>query len=198
MLDKALNLLPEQFRGHFITATNRFEINTPLRIAHFLSQTAHESTNFTRLEENLNYSAEGLISTFGRYFDRPTALIYARQPIAIASRVYANRLGNGPESTREGWTYRGRGLIQLTGKENYKKFSDFANLDFVTLPDLLKEPEYAMLSAGWFWDGNKLNLLADEGSTEAVVKKITKRINGGYNGLADRIEKFYTIYKIVS
>ena len=165
----------------------KYDINTPVRQAMFLSQIAHESGNFRAVSENLNYSVNALRKVFGKYF--PTddlAALYARKPEKIANRVYANRMGNGDEESGDGWKYRGRGLIQLTGKNNYTAFSLAADNNALLEPELVSEPELAVQSAGWFWDTNGLNALADTGD----VRVVTKRINGGYNGLTDRSAKF--------
>jgi putative chitinase len=165
----------------------KYDINTPVRQAMFLSQIAHESGNFRAVQENLNYSVNGLRSVFGKYFpDDEIAAQYARQPERIANRVYANRMGNGEESSGDGWKYRGRGLIQLTGKNNYTTFSLAADNNALLEPDLVAEPELAVQSGGWFWGTNNLNRLADTGD----VRVVTRRINGGYNGLTDREAKF--------
>lgn len=162
----------------------KFEINTPLRAAHFISQLAHESASFHYSAENLNYSAKALRGVFGKYF--PTdelAEAYARQPEKIANRVYASRMGNGDEASGEGWKYRGRGLIQLTGKDNYTNCEKATDMDLVNQPDqLANDANAAVAAAGWFWDMRNLNKYADDDD----VKAITKRINGGYNGLEDR------------
>jgi putative chitinase len=163
------------------------DINTPVRQAMFLSQLAHESGNFKFVVENLNYSADALRRVFGKYF--PTEELanqYARQPERIANRVYANRMGNGDESSGDGWKYRGRGLIQLTGKNNYASFSMQSDNNALVEPDLVAQPELAVDSAGWFWTTNRLNQLADTGD----VKVVTRRVNGGFNGLADREAKY--------
>lgn len=172
-----------------------FDINTPLRISHFLAQTSHESNDFKVLVESLNYSQEGLLRTFKKYFTPEQALAYARKPQAIANRVYANRLGNGPESSGEGWKYRGRGAIQITGKTNYLNCSQYLFGDDVLLktPDLLLEPKYAILSACWFFEVNGLNKIADGNNIEII----TKKINGGTNGLVDRMKRFDRIYSII-
>ena len=165
----------------------KYDINTLQRQAMFLAQLAHESGNFKYVSENLNYSAEALRRVFKKYF--PTddlALMYARQPEKIADRVYANRMGNGEESSGDGWKYRGRGLIQLTGKDNYAAFSLKANTNALLEPDLVAQPELAAESAGWFWDTNDLNKLSDTGDVRAA----TRKINGGFNGLADREAKY--------
>ena len=164
----------------------KYQINTPLREAHFIAQIAHESGNFRWVVENLNYSAAALRSVFGKYFpDDATAEAYARQPEKIANRVYADRMGNGDEASGDGWKYKGRGLIQLTGKDNYTNFGKASGIDAVNNPDLLAEDANAAVSAaGWFWDMRKLNQYADADD----ILTITKRINGGTNGLEDRKE----------
>lgn len=178
------------------TVLPKFSIDTPLRKAHFLAQVAHESGGLQFTQENLNYSAQGLRSVFGKYF--PTIEIansYARKPEKIANRVYANRMGNGSEASGDGWKYRGRGLIQLTGKENYQKFSQENGVDCVKNPDLLLQPEMALTSACWFWKKRNLNEFADKDD----IIMITKRINGGTNGLNDRqqyLDSFKNIYQI--
>lgn len=166
---------------------HKYDINTPRRQAMFLAQLAHESGGFRYTSENLNYSAEGLEKVFKKYFPtRELAEEYARQPEKIANRVYANRMGNGDEASGDGWKYRGRGLIQLTGLNNYASYSMQADNEALIKPDIVAEPEYAADSAGWFWMVNRLNPMADTGDVRAV----TRRINGGFNGLADRQEKY--------
>ena len=168
----------------------KFNINTPLRLSHFLAQCSHESGNFTRFTENLNYSAKGLLGTFSKYF--PTedlAKSYERQPEKIANRVYANRMGNGNEATGEGFKFRGRGAIQLTGKANYQSFADFIGEDVVANPDLVAT-KYPLTSAGFFFEKNKIWAICDRGSGEDIVTLVTRKVNGGTIGLDDRISKF--------
>lgn len=173
---------------HYLNALNSemqaYEINTPLRAVHFIAQIAHESGSFKYRVENLNYSAQALRAVFGKYF--PTeelANVYARKPEQIANRVYANRMNNGNEESGDGWKYRGRGLIQLTGKENYTKCGGALKIDLVNKPDLLAQDANAAVAAAcWFWDSRKLNAYADQDD----IRSVTKRINGGYNGLEDR------------
>jgi len=168
----------------------KFNIKTPLRLAHFLAQCGHESGDFKVFNENLNYSAQGLRKIFGKYF--PTDALakqYERQPQKIANKVYANRMGNGDEASGEGFKFRGRGFIQLTGKSNYSAFSKFIGEDVVANPDLVAT-KYPLSSAGFFFDSNKLWALCDLGATEDAVTKVTKRVNGGTHGLDDRIAKF--------
>ncbi|MCP5052965.1 MAG: LysM peptidoglycan-binding domain-containing protein [bacterium] len=161
-------------------------IDTPLRQAHFIAQVAHESGNFRYSKENLNYSAEALRKVFGKYFPSDElAQEYARKPEKIASRVYGNRMGNGDEASGDGWKYRGRGLIQLTGCDNYRQCSEATGLKLLENPDqVVENPDVSVAVAGWFWNSRKLNQWADQDD----VKTITKRINGGYHGLEDRTE----------
>jgi putative chitinase len=163
---------------------HRYEINTPERQAAFIGQCAHESMNFTRLEENMNYSAEGLMKTWpSRFPTLESAKPYHRNPEKIANKVYAGRMGNGPEETGEGWLYHGRGLIQLTGKDNYTLAGDALNMDFIHSPDYVLVPKYAALTAGWYWNKRQLNKEADAKDYTGM----TKKINGGTIGLDDRI-----------
>ena len=168
-----------------------YDINTPQRIAAFLAQCGHESGGWTVFEENLNYSAKGLMGIFKKYFpDEATARAYERQPMKIANRVYANRMGNGPESSGDGWKYRGRGPIQLTGKDNYRAFAQEMFDDWQNLfenPDWVNaDREFALMSAIRFWNKNRLNREADAGD----IKTMTRKINGGYIGLDDRIKHY--------
>jgi len=163
-------------------AAERFDISTPARLAAFIAQTAHESANFKRLVENLNYSAEGLRKTWPSRFDAETAAAYARQPERIANRVYANRIGNGDEASGDGWRFRGRGPIQITGRENYHKCGAALGLPLLIRPQLLEERDAGALSAAWFWATHGCNGIADTGDFTAL----TKRINGGTHGLQDR------------
>ncbi len=176
----------------------KFGINTPLRLAHFLAQCGHESGGFRATQENLNYSAKGLMGIFKKYF--PTEALanaYARQPAKIAAKVYGNRMGNGNEASGEGYKFRGRGYIQLTGKENYTAFGKSIGEDMTANPDKVSGP-YALLSAAWFFSKNGLHKIADEGASDQVVTKITKRVNGGTIGLADRIKHFKEYYKLLA
>lgn len=166
-----------------------FNLN-PFRVAHFFAQTAHETGEFSTFTENLNYSAEGLRRTFGKYFSTNTlAQQYARQPEKIANRVYANRMGNGPESSGDGWKYRGRGAIQLTGKDNYKAFADYARRQDVMINPDIVATELAFESAMFFFDKNKIWAICDTGVSDGTIESVSRRINGGVHGLADRIEK---------
>ena len=176
---------------HWIEAFDQllpdYEINTPKRIAAFIAQCAHESGGFRFLKENLNYKAESLMKTFPKYFsDRDTANAYAKQPAKIANRVYANRMGNGDEASGDGYKYCGRGLIQLTGKSNYSWFAASLEISPEEASAYLETFEGAAQSACWFWESNNLNVEADAGD----IKKMTKKINGGYIGLDDRIKHY--------
>ncbi len=196
----------------------RFGINTPQRAAAFVGQCAHESGNFTALSENLNYSAERMAAIWplrfavqepdperpgktkpkkdaaGKNIPNALALSLHRKPELIASSVYANRMGNGPEASGDGWKYRGRGLIQLTGKDNYRLASDALSVDLVATPDLVTRPDMAALTAAWFWNKNNLNTLADAGNNELI----SKRINGGTHGMADRLQRTATALALLT
>jgi putative chitinase len=164
---------------------------TPVQAAHFFAQTAHESGNFKAFSENLNYSEDGLLRVFPKYFDVIKARQYSRQPERIANRVYANRMGNGDEASGDGWRYKGRGALQLTGKSNYKDFADWLgkSIDPNNVAD-----EYAFDSAKYFFDKNKLWGICDKGIDDATILALTKRINGGTHGLDDRKAKTKLYY----
>lgn len=172
----------------------RAGINTPLRLAHFFAQLEYES-NFKLVPENLNYSAEALLLVFPKYFPAPElADEYARKPIKIGNRVYANRMENGDEASGDGYEYRGRGYIQITGRRNYRLLSEATGIDFLNKPHLLLEEEHSMTAAVWYWSVNNLNALADADD----LRGVTKRINGGYNGLEGRrllLDKYKLIFK---
>ena len=183
------NKNPQGWTTALVDVLPTYEINTPERIASFLAQCGHESAGFTVLQENLNYSAEGLNKIFHKYFPTlESAQPYARKPEMIANRVYASRMGNGDEHSGEGYKFRGRGPIQLTGKANYAACSEFLFQDdtLINDPDMLLDPEYALHSACWFWWKNDLNKFADT----ADLVTMTKRINGGTIGLEDRIKHY--------
>lgn len=167
---------------------------TPERAAHFFGQTAHETGNYAAFSENLNYSADGLKKIFGKYFPNNLAESYARQPEKIGSRVYANRMGNGDEASTEGFLFRGRGALQTTGKSNYKALSEYLKKpEIMTNPDLVAT-EFAFESALYFFESNKLWAITDKGVNAETILALTKRINGGTNGLDHRTEltnKFY-------
>ena len=167
-------------------AMEEFEINTPQRRAMFLAQCCHESGHFRAVSENLNYKAESLTRVFPKYFKDVDPNDYAKQPEKIANRVYASRMGNGDEHSGDGYRYRGRGYIQLTGKSNYEACGDDLDVDLTANPGYLETPEGAARSAAWFWDGRDLNDLADAGD----IKTCTKKINGGFIGLEERTELY--------
>lgn len=177
---------------HINNAMVRFGITERLAICAFLAQIGVESGQLAYVSENLNYSTSGLRTVFGKYFPTESmAKEYARKPEKIANRVYANRIGNGDEASGDGWRYRGRGLIQITGKDNYRLVSKSLDTDFILQPDLLAMPKFAALSAAEYWNRNGLNELAKRlgGNADAdTFKAITKRINGGYNGLKERMD----------
>ena len=174
---------------------HRYEINTPSRQAAFIGQCAHESANFQTLEENLNYSAEGLMKTWpSRFPTLEAAKPYHRNPEKIANRVYGGRMGNGLEETGDGWLYHGRGLIQLTGKDNYTLAGDALGMDFVHSPAYVLVPKYAALTAGWFWNKRSLNKEADAQDYTAM----TKKINGGTIGLNDRIAHIQHAHEVLT
>ncbi len=164
-----------------------YDINTVPRVAAFLAQTAHESGNYRAIKENLNYKAESLMRVWPRYFpDMATAKAYEKQPERIANRAYANRMGNGPEESGDGWRYCGRGLIQLTGKSNYERYAESLEISVEEAGEHLTTFEGCVQSAAWFWEANNLNQWADKGD----ILTLTKRINGGTLGLDDRIKHY--------
>ena len=169
----------------------KFGITTNLRLAHFLAQCALESMNFTAVVENLNYSAQRLLQVFPKYFKNVDVNAYARNPQMIGSRVYANRMGNGDEASGDGFKFRGRGYIQLTGKNNYQAFSGFIGEDCVANPDLVATT-YPLASAGFFFNSNSIWAICDQGASDAIVSKVSTRVNGANpaHGLAERIQNF--------
>lgn len=196
----ALTFIPSAIMFDLSQAMLSCNIDTPLRAAHFLSQAKEESDNFTRTEENLNYSADGLMKVFSKHFSSTEmAVHYARNPEMIANRVYANRYGNGDEPSGDGWKFRGRGYFQLTFHDNYQAFSDFVNNEDLTeSPDLVKT-KYSAMSAAWFFKKNGLNAIADQGGEDStkVVQEITKIINEGLAGLTVRQSNFNLIFPLI-
>jgi putative chitinase len=190
--EQLAQIIPKNpYIDQWVSALNQllpdYEINTPQRVAAFIAQCAHESGYFVFLKENLNYRAESLMRTWPRHF--PTIEIanqYARQPERIANRAYANRMGNGDEASGDGWRYAGKGLIQLTGKNNYEAFAESIETPIEEIPAYLETFEGAVQSACWFWETNGLNQFADNND----ILTLTKRINGGTIGLSDRVEKY--------
>lgn len=196
-LDKLKGHIPEAVIAQIPDTAAKFNINNTLRLAHFLAQCGHESGGFKFISENLNYSADGLGKIFGKYFHGAEADAYARKPEKIGARVYANRMGNGDEASGDGYKFRGRGYIQLTGKDNYTAFAKFIGEDTVADPDLVAN-KYPLASAAFFFDKNSLWKLCDAGATEAAVTSVTKRVNGGTIGLADRLNHFKEYYALLS
>jgi len=189
----SVKIMP-QVMAEMPSVITKFNISNPHRLAHFLSQCAHESANFTAVRENMNYSAKGLMGVFHKYF--PTEALakqYERQAEKIGNKVYANRMGNGDEASGDGYKFRGRGFIQLTGKDNYKALSTYVGEDLISNPDLVAT-KYPLMSAAFFFDKNKLWDICDKGDSKDVVLAVTKKVNGGTIGLDDRIEKF-NLYK---
>ena len=188
--------IPDAVISQIPDAANKFNITNPLRLAHFLAQCGHESAGFKAIQENLNYSADGLKKIFPKYFPGNLAEGYAKNPEKIASKVYGSRMGNGDETTKEGFKFRGRGYIQLTGKDNYTKFAKFIGEDTVSNPDLVAT-KYPLASAAFFFDSNKLWAICDKGADDATVTAVTKRVNGGTIGLPDRIKHFKEYFALL-
>ena len=197
-LEKLKGHIPDSVIAMIPEVASKFEINTPLRLAHFLAQCGHESGGFKLTKENLNYSAKGLNGIFKKYFPTlESAVPYERKPEKIANKVYGGRMGNGAESSGEGWKFHGRGFIQLTGKENYTAFTKSIGEDCIANPDLVAS-KYALASAAWFFNKNGLHKMADGGANDDTVTKITKRVNGGTIGLPDRIKHFKEYYHLLA
>jgi putative chitinase len=189
--------VPDTVIAQIPSIQEKFGIKTALRLAHFLAQAGHESGGFRVTNENLNYSAKGLQGIFKKYFpSEGIALEYAKKPQKIANRVYSSRMGNGNEATGDGYKFRGRGYIQLTGRDNYTAFGKSIDVAIEENPDIVATT-HALTSAAWFWSKNKLNEIADTGATDEVVTKITKRVNGGTIGLADRIKHFKEFHTLL-
>jgi len=197
-LEKLKGHVPDNVIIQIPGVMEKFEINTPLRLAHFLAQCGHESGGFRLVKENLNYSAKGLMGIFKKYF--PTEALakqYERKPEKIANKVYSSRMGNGDETSGDGAKFCGRGFIQLTGKTNYQAFFKSIGADINTDPTLVAT-QYPLASAAWFFNKNGLHKIADGGATDAVVTSITKRVNGGTIGLPDRIKHFNEFYAVLA
>lgn len=195
-LDALKSHIPDSVISMIPDTAAKFGITNPLRLAHFLAQCGHESGGFKAVNENLNYGAKGLLGTFPKYFNATTAAQYERKPEMIASKVYGGRMGNGPEVTKEGYKFRGRGYIQLTGKDNYTAFDKFVDEDILENPDLVAT-KYPLMSAAWFFNKNGLWSICDKGATTEVITAVTKRVNGGTIGLADRIKHFNEYYALI-
>ena len=194
----------EALRGHIPDAViaqipdtaAKFGITNTLRLAHFLAQCGHESGGFKAVNENLNYSADGLKKIFPKYFPGNLNESYARQPEKIANKVYSSRMGNGDEASGDGYRYKGAGFIQLTGKSNYAAFDKFVDDDILANPNLVAT-KYPLASAAFFFDSNKLWSICDKGADDATVTAVAKRVNGGTIGLADRIKHFKEYYNLL-
>jgi putative chitinase len=197
-LDKLKGHIPQNVIDQIHDTASKFGITNNLRLAHFLAQCGHESGGFRAVSENLNYSAKGLCGIFRKYFPSVTiALQYERKPEKIANKVYASRMGNGPESSGDGYKFRGRGYIQLTGKDNYSLFDATVPESILDMPDLVAS-KYPLASAAFFFKRNNLWAICDRGATPDVVTAVTKRVNGGTIGLADRQKHFTEYYKLLS
>jgi putative chitinase len=194
-IEKLKGHVPDVVIAQLPDTISKFGIDTPVKLAHFLAQVGHESASFKAVTENLNYGAKGLLSIFKRYFSTEAkAKEYERKPEKIANLVYGSRMGNGDEASGEGFRFRGRGYIQLTGKNNYKAFDAVVEDDVIANPDLVAT-KYPLLSAAWFFNKNCLGKCADD--TDATVTSVTKCVNGGTNGLADRLKHFKKYYSLL-
>ena len=196
-IDKLKGHIPDSVITQIPETALKFGITNNLRLAHFLAQCSHESGGFKVVKENLNYSADGLKKIFPKYFPGNLSESYAKNPEKIASKVYASRMGNGDESTKEGYKFSGKGYIQLTGKENYTNFAKFIGEDTVSNPDLVAT-KYPLASAAFLFNTNKLWSICDKGADIATITAVTKRVNGGTIGLEDRIKHFNEFYKLLS
>ena len=194
-LSKLKGHVPDSVIAQIPDVMVKFKIDTATKLAHFLAQCGHESGGFRVVNENLNYSAKGLQGIFKKYFPTPVlAEQYQRKPEKIANKVYASRMGNGAEASGDGWKYRGRGYIQLTGKDNYTAFGKAINEDIAANPDLVAT-KYPLLSAAWFFSKNCLKRCVD--ASDATVLSVTKCVNGGTIGLADRQKHFKEYYDLL-
>ena len=196
MLNKLHNKIPIQVLNELGDVMKQFNITNSFRLTHFLAQVAHESGNFRWVRENLNYSAEGLLKVFPKYFDKNTAPLYARRPQAIANMVYNGRMGNKLKSN-DGWNFRGAGYIQLTGRTNFKAFSDFIGDPKIMDDPSLVATKYPLTSAAWFFEKRGLWAICDEGVDLATIRKVTRIVNGAYNGLSDRLSKTNVLFNIL-
>jgi putative chitinase len=195
-LEKLKGHIPGSVLAQIPDTAKKFNITNVLRLTHFLAQCGHESGGFKAVSENLNYSAKGLLGIFPKYFNATTAAQYERKPEMIASKVYGGRMGNGDEASKDGWKFRGRGYIQLTGKANYQNFDKMVEEDILQNPDLIST-KYPLMSAAYFFDSNKLWAICDKGSSRGVVESVTRRVNGGLIGIDDRIKHFNEYYNLL-
>ena len=196
-LDKLKGHIPDAVIAQIPDTAAKFNITNPLRLAHFLAQCGHESGGFKAVSENLNYSADGLKKIFPKYFPGNLNESYSRNPEKIANRVYSSRMGNGDEASGEGFKFRGRGYIQLTGKSNYAAFDKMVAEDILANPDLVAT-KYPLMSAAFFFNSNSLWSICDKGADDATVTAVTKRVNGGTIGLPDRIKHFKEYYSLLA
>ena len=200
LVKTARMFVKDKYYSYIEQYCEKYKINTAERLSHFLAQVNYESGYMNYIEEKFTYSAKRLLKVFPKYFKTiDEANEYAYKPEKIANKVYANRMGNSSEASGDGWKYRGRGLIQLTGKNNYLKFSKWYNDSkiFVDSPDLLLQPQFAVLSAFFYWDNNNLNsYIVDNKNAYSVCKALTKKINGGYNGLEERFRLYKKIREL--
>jgi putative chitinase len=188
--------IPDAIIAQLKDVMDKFKINTVFRLSHFIGQAMHESGNFKKLNENLNYSGDRLMVIFPKYFKGKDVSLYNRNPQKIANLVYGSRMGNGNEASGEGYKFHGRGAFQLTGKSNYIALGKAIGEDLVTNPDLVAT-KYSLLSAAWFFSTNNLNVVADKGITKDVITSVTKKINGGTIGLEERIKETNLIYNLI-
>ena len=195
-LDKLKGHIPETVIAQIPATAAKFGITNTLRLAHFLSQAGHESGGFKAVNENLNYSADGLKRIFPKYFRGNISESYARNPEKIANKVYSSRMGNGDEASGDGWKYRGSGFIQLTGKANYAAFDKTVEDDILANPSLVAT-KYPLASAAWFFNSNKLWAICDKGADRSAVESVTKRVNGGLIGIEDRWKHFQEYYNLL-
>ena len=196
-LDKLKGHIPDAVIAQIPDTAAKFNITNPLRLAHFLAQCGHESGGFKAVSENLNYSADGLKKIFPKYFPGNLNESYARNPEKIANKVYSARMGNGDEASGDGFKFRGRGYIQLTGKSNYSSFDKMVAEDILANPDLVAT-KYPLMSAAFFFNSNNLWSICDKGADDATVTAVTKRVNGGTIGLPDRIKHFKEYYSLLA
>lgn len=195
-LDALKGHIPDSVIAQIPDTAAKFGITTSLRLSHFLAQASHESGGFKAVTENLNYSPAGLKKIFPKYFPGALNESYARKPEKIANRVYSSRMGNGDETSGEGWKYRGRGYVQLTGKSNYAAFDKTVDDDIINNPDLVST-KYPLASAAWFFNSNKIWPVCDRGSDDATVTAVSKRVNGGTIGLPHRLSEFKKFYSLL-
>lgn len=197
-LQKLQGVVPDEIYNQLQDTCSAFDIDGPLRLSHLLGQCKLESGNFTHLVENLNYSGDALMKLFHSHFtDQADADSYNRQPERIANRIYANRMGNGDEASGDGWMFRGRGCIQSTGRDNYQEFGDSIGVDLISSPDLVAT-DYSLLSAAFFFKSNDLWAICDKGIDVATITIITRHVNGGENGLSDRIQYTQEFHQILT